>query len=411
MVDIPENLDRLATELKAEMAKPETMQRLFNAVLPKLKPGARNLVYILAQVERIGHLAMELFFLKTLDGASQDRIVVLTGPTGQPGVNRSVLDVPGAGFAHIETDDPLLPMLGFFDGGMLDLKVLKLLLVQPQRLVRDFGRAVTSGTPFRQFNLPDRMRERGDAWMRRAGADPEEPFVLLHVRDASYRPDKAHHLFRCADINRYRPAIDRLVGAGYRVFRLGDASSPALAHPSNRVVDVPHAPGYAPYLDVYLSARCAFAVNQASGPEALVRAFGRPALTVNLVPEHLRLPLAGDVLVFKHFRRACGGGALSYREILERGLAHFGTAKEFADAGVLVEENTAEELDAAVAEMIELRDGARPADASVQRRFLDIGRDYQARITADPKIIAATADFFAYAHPYGRLSESFAAIN
>jgi hypothetical protein len=68
-------------------------------------------------------------------------------------------------------------------------------------------------------------------------------------------------------------------------------------------------------------------------------------------------------------------------------------------------------LDAAVVEMIGLLDGTRKPDASIQRRFLDIGQDYEARIKADPKIVEVTADFFAYAHPFGQLSESFAATN
>lgn len=415
MVDTPENLDRLADGLKAELAKPETLKKLFGLVAPRLVPNGRNLVYILAQVERIGHLAMELFFLNTLYGADYDRIVVITGPTDQPGVNPAVLEITGSVFAHVETDDPLLPLLGFFDGGLLDMNVLHLLLVQPQHLTRDFGRAVAGGKPLAHFTLPPNLRALGDAWMQSVGADPEDPFVLLHARDASYLPEKAHHLFRCADIRRYGAAIDRLVKHGYRVFRLGDSASSPLDHPSNRVVDVPHSHGYAPFLDVYLSARCRFAVNQASGPEALARGFGRPALTVNLMLEHLRLPLAGDVLMFKHIRRAGDGAALSYREMLDLGLPGFGSGAEFEKAGLLVEENTEVELDAAVAEMIERMEGAgrsgAPRASTNQDRFLALGRAYEARIARDPDIVAKTEDFYAYAHPFGWVSPAFLEMN
>lgn len=415
MVDTPEDLDRLVTDLQAQMAKPETLQRLFQAVVPHLAPGGRNLVYILAQVERIGHLAMELFFLNTLHGEAYDRIIVITGPADQPGVNASVLEVTGPGFAHVETRDPLLPLLGFLDAGVLDMSSMHLMLVQPQRLTRDFGRAATSGKPFRHFSLSAGLRSRGDDWMRSIGIDPQDPFVLLHVRDASYLPEKAHHLFRCADVANYRSAIDRLVEHGYRVFRLGDASSPPLSHPSGRVVDVPHHPGYAPFLDVYLSALCRFAVNQASGPEALVRGFGRPALTVNLMLEHLRLPLADDLLVFKHVRHAGNRTELSYREMLALGLPGFGTSKQFEDAGLLVEENTVEEIDAALAEMIDRVEGtgalkARTAAAS-QDAFRSISREYEARIMGEPAIVAKTEDFYAYAHPFARVSGAFLEMN
>jgi len=409
MVDTPEDLDRLAESLQAEMARPETLQKLFGLVAPRLVPGGRNLIYILAQVERIGHLAMELLFLNTLYGEDFDRIVVVTGPTDQPGVNPAVLEVPGPRFAHVETDDTLLPLLGFLDGGTLDMKVLHLLLAQPQRLTRDFGRAVIGGKPMAHFELPEHLGALGDTWLRGQGVDPADPFVLLHVRDPSYLPEKAHHLFRCADIARYHKAIDRLVEAGYRVFRLGDTSSPPLTHVSGRVIDVPHAADYAPYLDVYLSARCRFAVNQASGPEALVRCFGRPALTVNLMLEHLRLPLADDLLVFKHIRRVEDGRDLSYREILERGLPGFGSGDTFAEAGLLVEENSVEELDAAVKEMLDRVDGQTVAESN--EAFTALSMAYETKIVADPAIIAKNEDFYAHAHGFGQVSRAFLAMN
>jgi putative glycosyltransferase (TIGR04372 family) len=415
MVDTPEDLDRLADGLKAELARPETLRRLFDLVAPRLALDGRNLVYILAQVERIGHLAMELLFLNTLYGADYDRIVVVTSSTNQEGVNPAVLEITDPVFAHVETDDPLLPLLGFIDGGLLDMNVLHLLLVQPQWLTRDFGRAVTRGKAIAHFSLPAGLEERGDAWMRTIDVDPEDPFVLLHVRDVGYLPEKAHHHFRCASIERYAGAIDRLVEHGYRVFRLGDASSPPLHHPSGRVIDVPRAPGYAHYLDVYLSARCRFAVNQASGPEALVRGFGRPALTVNLMLEHLRLPLAGDLLMFKHIRRASDGIELSYREMLDLGLAGFGSSEQFEAAGLVVDENTAAELETAVGEMIAQVEGSTSPGTSTgiasQEAFLAIGRDYEARIIRDEEIVAKTEDFYAYAHRFGRVSGAFLEIN
>lgn len=411
MVDTPEDLDRLADKLKAEMAKPETLQRLFQTVVPHLAPDGETLVYILAQVERIGHLAMELFFLNTLYGATYDRIIVLTGSTDQPGVNPAVLEIAGPGFVHVETHDLLLPMLGFLDAGLLDMKSMHLLLVQPQRLTRDFGRAVTSGTPFRHFSLSPGLRAHGDNWMRSNGIDPADPFVLLHVRDAGYLPEKSHHLFRCASIENYRAAVDRLVGGGYRVFRLGDPSNPSLDHPSSKVIDVPHHDGYAPFLDVYLSARCAFAVNQASGPEALVRAFGRPALTVNLMLEHLRLPLVDDLLVFKRIRCGVGSDALSYRQMLEAGLPAFGTSLQFEEVGLAVEENSDDEIDAAVAEMIKhVANNPFSRDATLDS-FVEAGQTYEARIKQDLAIAAKNEDFFAYAHPFGRVSTAFLEAN
>jgi hypothetical protein len=73
------SLDRLGVWLNVELAKTETIQRLFQAMLPKLLLRCQKLFFILAQVERIGHVGVAILFLKTLYCAPYDRIVVLIG--------------------------------------------------------------------------------------------------------------------------------------------------------------------------------------------------------------------------------------------------------------------------------------------------------------------------------------------
>lgn len=404
----PDDDEALLENLRAEFGKKETMERLFHTVLPHLEEGRRTLVYILAQVDRIGHAAMEPFFLKTLYGPQYDRIVLITGLGEGPGYNPFILQCPGPEFVHVPTADPILPLLGFLDGGVLDLKLFHLCLSSPQRVVRDFGRHATAGGEIRFFALPDSIRETGESFLAQVGMPPDAPFVVLHARDMSYLPEKAHHAFRCADIRTYGGAIRRFVEEGYWVFRLGDRGSTPLEGQPEQVIDLPQHPGYCQALDVFLSARCAFAFNQASGPEALVRAFGRPAATVNLVYELLRLPMKSDLLLFKHYLSARTGEPLSYAEILELGLPALGKGEDFDAKGVLIRENSPEELEDLALLMLERDRAAAVAetDAESLARFRCLGQDYEQKLLVDPSMQTDNADFYAYAHAFGRPAPS-----
>jgi putative glycosyltransferase (TIGR04372 family) len=403
MTTFPEEDARLLENLRAEFGKQETMQRLFQTVLPHIEEGRRTLVYILAQVDRIGHTAMEPFFVKSLYGPHYDRILLVTGEGSGAGYNPFILQCPGPEFVHVPTADPILPLLGFLDGGILDLKLFHLCLASPQRVVRDFGRHAVAGGEIRYYELPDDIRERGEAFLAASGMPEGNPFVMLHTRDMSYLPEKAHHAFRCADIRTYRQAIRRFTEAGYWVFRLGDRNSIPMEGAPREALDAFLHPAYSQALDIFLSARCAFAFNQASGPEALVRAFGRPAATVNLVYELLRLPLKNDLLLFKDYVSSANGMRLSYQEILERGLPAVGSGEVFAKMGVEIRENGEEDLEEAARIMIDRdRDGTNvTADAGALDSFRELGLAYEQRLMADPVMQRDNHDFYAHAHGFG----------
>lgn len=403
MTMISEEDERFLENLQAEFGKKETMERLFHTVLPHLEEERRTLVYILAQVDRVGHTAMEPFFAKTLYGPHYDRILLITGEGEGPGYNPFILQSLGPEFVHIPTSDPILPLLGFLDGGLLDLQLFHLCLASPQRIIRDFGRHATAGGVLRHFALPDGIHATGEAFFETVGKPREAPFVMLHARDMSYLPEKAHHAFRCADIATYGRAVQRFLDAGYWVFRLGDRDSVPLDGMADSFVDVPKHPAYNQALDVFLSASCAFAFNQASGPEALVRAFGRPAATVNLVYELLRLPLRDDLLLFKDHVRAGSGERLSYAEILELNIPAFGSGTEFEDSGIELRNNSPEELEAAAELMIarDRGDAAPPVGEGTMDRFQNLGADYECRLATDPAMVKDNLDFYAYAHRFG----------
>ncbi|UUX52276.1 TIGR04372 family glycosyltransferase [Nisaea acidiphila] len=395
---------RFLTELQQEFGKPETMDRLFQTVLPHLEAGKKTLVYILAQVERIGHAAMEPLFLKTLYAAKYDRIVIVTGKGSGAGYNPFILKCIGPEFVVVETDDKILPLLGFLDNAIHDLQLFDLCLASPQRLIREYGRYVVSGGDIRFFELPASIEKSGNEFLKLVGKPDGAPFILLHVREPSYLPEKTFHRFRCADVGAYTAAIQEFVSAGFWVFRIGDSQSTPLEGYSHEVVDIVRHEAYSKELDVFLAARCAFGFNYASGPEALLRAFGRTAATVNLHFELLRLPLRSDVLLFKHYADMESGKVLTYPEILDRDVPAITLGNKLAEAGIEIRQNSPDELRDVARLMINWHSGTQErlsVDPEKLERFRALGRTYEVSLKEDAEKRLENHDFYAYAHDFG----------
>ncbi|MGB0672023.1 MAG: TIGR04372 family glycosyltransferase, partial [Rhodospirillales bacterium] len=81
------------------------------------------------------------------------------------------------------------------------------------------------------FSLPDRMWGALKAFKKVQGWGERDSFVVIHAREDGYRPEAEKHLHsrrRSVDITTYDKAINRLLAAGIRVVRLGDASMRSL---------------------------------------------------------------------------------------------------------------------------------------------------------------------------------------
>lgn len=402
-----------ALEIHKTLAQPETLQRLAKTVKPALLPGKRNLVYVLFQGNRIGHQGLETQAIRTLYEDQFDNIVILTSSFELPGGNPYVYQTLGDKIKVLPTTDRMLLMYGFIDGEMTDLGTFHLCLLSPQKIVRAINDHILAGGEAKSMILPQSIDTQGAAWLRSVGMAEGEELVLLHIRDNGYRKDLAHHEYRCATVDHYNKAIDACVDAGYWVFRIGDKTSQPLNHPHDKVVDVPFHDDYQQYLDVYLSAKCAFAINMMSGPEILQRAFNRPALTVNMTLEHLRLPLKNDNLVYKHFKDSRSGTLLSYSEVLNRkqqsqdptgAFSH----ESYQELNIELVENSPEELEQAAREMIaQVSTGQDHQFDETDARFMEIGKTYEKNMLQGRKPDQLENDFYSPAYPFGHLSRAF----
>jgi putative glycosyltransferase (TIGR04372 family) len=394
-----------------EARKPETMDALIRLITPRIMPNKKNLVYVLTQIDRIGQLAGELWHIKTIFGPHYDRIIVVTKPLNAPYVNANVFKVVGPKFINVVTENTLIPLIGALKGNHFTLSSdLDLLIWDAHQVWGVFRKVFIQGTPLASFQLPNSMRLKGEAWMREVGLDPNNPTVLLHVRDIGYRPELSHHGHRCADISNYRLAIEVLIKKGYQVVRIGDPSNKPLKGYPKTLVDLPHHPLYESFLDIYFCAVCVFAVNQSSGPSTLLGAFEKPVLMVNRVVDWDINP-PQQVLLFKHYIRTKTGEELTYRQILEEGLDELTMDEEFEHAGFNIEENTPEELKVAVEEFVEVLEGNKNYPTERRIRFNKIGRNHEKRIANTSKATSKKGQCFGFAYSKGNFSERAPGLN
>ncbi|UUX48408.1 TIGR04372 family glycosyltransferase [Nisaea acidiphila] len=397
--------DRL---LREELADPEKLKghiaRLLGLLTDRLDPSQKCLVYVLAQPSRIGHLVLEPWMLRTLFGAQYERIVIVTGPADEA-ANGAFFDYLQSEFKIIETDDIVLTTLGFVEGGSFSIGNFDFLLWTPQTLFLTFTKALANGAPHRFF-AP------GDAWLRpgrqlrsEALAHPEQPYVLLHVRDDTYEPEMGYHAFRCNPVQNYRDAVLHLLESDLSVIRIGDPTGPSLdiAHPD--YLELSHRPSYDRSADFALAAEARFGIVTQSGPWAFLQALGRPILLTNGYPEPYWAFEEREIGLFKHVLKA-DGTALTYREIcaLEFGTRAL-TNNRLAEHGLTAESNSGAEVLGAVREMLEFLATDVEPDWSAQARLHAITASF------DNSVTGAAAERRATPRLQRRLSRSFLKAN
>jgi len=406
--------------LVAELSKPETLDILARVLEPHARAGKRILVYPMPYADAIGHLAPEPHYLASLYGDEYDRIVLLTPPRAVATMKRPLYDLLARDFAMAETQHAPLLLMRDLDRGIVNMGQFSLCLIHTHKLYRAYSLHRAARKPLVHLCLSDEMREAGERWLSDAGLEPGAPMVALHMREAGYVHDAGsapYGRYRAVDPERFRPAVDWLLDAGYAVFRLGGQDSSPFPHSSERFFDLAHDPRAEDFLDIFLMASCTFSLNCQSGPEALARAFGRPSVNTNLLPTVMSHHLDADIFLFKSLYRGDGEAPLSYREQLEYMLPNrlvTGPLPDFEwyeKHAIGVEDCTAEDLLGAVCEMhARLAADAAP-ESPENARFIEMSKVYEARIAVDEIARFQGNDVYAYAHGMGTLSAPWSANN
>lgn len=210
------------------------------------------------------------------------------------------------------------------------------------------------------LELTDDHRARGRHELERLGVPPDAWFVTLHVREAGY------HDLRNADVATYARAVAAVAERGGWVIRMGDRSMQALP-PMPRAVDYAHSDSKSDWMDVFLWAECRFLIGTQSGPFQIPGAFGVPVVQTNWAPPATRYWFRDDIVIPKLYRSDPEGRLLTHAEAIRPPVGFCHLSEYLASLGIRAIDNTPEELEDVVVEMLDRLDGVARYTAEDER--------------------------------------------
>lgn len=192
-------------------------------------------------------------------------------------------------------------------------------------------------------------------------------FVAVHVREGGYLPrNELIQSHRNASIANAIPAMQEIVRRGGVCIRVGDrtmAPLPAM----DGVSDYARHHLKSERMDVYLCARARFFLGCTSGLAFLASAFGVPVAHANMIPVETLGIRQGDLSMPKLLWSSRLGRHLTFAEILGSEVGGYFFSQQYAEAGIEVQENSADDIRGLVTEMLDRLDGSHEATAPARQ--------------------------------------------
>jgi putative glycosyltransferase (TIGR04372 family) len=196
--------------------------------------------------------------------------------------------------------------------------------------------------------------------LRRMGVPTDAWFVTLHVRDLGFYGKRCDP-GRCSDILTYLPAVRLIHQHGGWVVRIGDPRMKPLPQCPG-LIDYPRSAFKSDWMDIFLMSQCRFFMGTNSGPSFVPPLFGVPCLYTNWFPFSLCPFYPDNLLLPKLYWHEGQRRHLTFAEMLPLPLRHSFHPGSLSQLGLRLRDNTPEELQAAVAQMLARTQGAPPPD-------------------------------------------------
>ena len=205
----------------------------------------------------------------------------------------------------------------------------------------------------------------GDHFLAQMGLPYGAWFVCVHARDGGYSVwDESVHSYRNVTVEHFIPAMKEIVDLGGWCIRMGDDSTKPL-NPMKGVIDYAHHQARSAELDVFLCASCRFFLGNTSGLFLVSSVFGVPSALTNQAPFAATGFMTGDLSIPKRLRRLGHLDFMTAAEILASPYSNFRMSRFYAEAGLELIENTADEIRDLVLEMIDSLEGRSRETAEV----------------------------------------------
>ena len=245
---------------------------------------------------------------------------------------------------------------------------------------RDIDNLLDRTSPHINFTFNEEMR--GKEGLARLGIKDNAPYICITVRDSLYlnmiygEMNVTYHNHRDSNIQDYLLAIETLANRGYYVIRMGAKVREPLNSSHPRVIDYASNGMRTEFMDIYLGAKCFFAISSATGWDAIPLIFRRPIAFVNVAPLGILFTFSSKILaIAKHHISKLDGRELTMREIFSRNVGFCTSNYEFNDKGLELVDNTPEEIRDLVVEMADRLEGvfqSKPEDKKLQSTFRKI---------------------------------------
>lgn len=189
----------------------------------------------------------------------------------------------------------------------------------------------------RGFQVLEQLKIPSDAW-----------FVALHVREGDSRITRSNSN---AKIETYFKAIQSITDLGGYVIRMGHPGMTPLPT-IERVVDYANSKYKSDWMDVFLWASCRFFIGTSSGPLTVPPTFGRPILYTNCPAIGINPYFPRSLMLPKLYYSNTENRFFSFREMLDSSMG-WTVSSVFEEIDCTIVDNTPDEIDAAVIEMLE----------------------------------------------------------
>jgi putative glycosyltransferase (TIGR04372 family) len=200
------------------------------------------------------------------------------------------------------------------------------------------------------------------AQCRNLGIDPDAPFVPVLGRDSAYldrikEPTDADS-YRNMDINTFVPALEFLAER-FKVIRMGCVVQRELKTNHPNILDYSLSGKRTELLDVFLSANCHFFLSCGTGLDSITSlCFRKPVLYVNLTPiSALPIFKPWTIVIPKKYWDTNQKRYLTLSELLDSDIGERCTPRELNPLGIVIHDNTPEEILDATKEMVARLDG------------------------------------------------------
>ena len=231
--------------------------------------------------------------------------------------------------------------------------------------------------------------KKGQQELVKMGVPKDSKIVLLNVRDSSYlsKVEKnlnfAYHNYRDCNIDNFVLVAEQLAQIGYYVIRIGSVVEKPIKSSHPMIVDYAFNGMRSEFMDIYLSSICYFIITTGSGAEGLaVGCFRKPVVYTNFCPI-LDFPTFNPyaIAITKHHVEIKDNKELTFKGLISKNLGYASLAMDYEKKGVILIENTPEEILEVSLEMERKLKGSwidQSVDISLQSSFWDIFKEGEA---------------------------------